>query len=50
MLHKKIKLSPELDEELKAHLRSKKSLFGEDSPFSELLQSMVNTMLGLLSC
>lgn len=45
MLHKKIKLSPELDEELKTHLRSKKPLFGEDSPFSELLQNMVNTML-----
>ena len=30
---------------LKEHLYSKKPVLGEDSPFSELLQSMVNTIL-----
>ena len=30
---------------LKQHLKSKKPLLGEDSPFSELLQGMVNTIL-----
>ena len=45
MSKKKLKLSSELEEELKSHLKSKKPLFGEDSPFSGLLQTMVNTML-----
>lgn len=41
----KLKLSPKLESELRDHLKSKKPLFGEESPFSNLLQSMVNTML-----
>lgn len=45
MSQKRIKLTSDLEDELKAHLKSKKALFGEDSPFSGLLQSMVNTML-----
>lgn len=36
---------PELYERMKAHLYSKQSILGEDSPFSELLQQMVNKML-----
>lgn len=34
-----------LEERMKTHLKSKKPLLGEDSPFSELLQNMVNHML-----
>lgn len=30
---------------MKSYLESKKRLLGEDSPFSELLQNMVNGML-----
>lgn len=45
MSQKQIKLTPKLEEELKNHLKSKQPLFGEGSPFSGLLQSMVNTML-----
>lgn len=41
----KLSLSPELEEELRNHLKSKKPLFGEESPFSSLLQGMVNAML-----
>lgn len=37
--------SPELERRLKEHLSSKQPLFGKDSPFSELLQDMVNQML-----
>ena len=36
---------PELYARMKDHLYSKKALLGEDSPFSELLQSMVDQML-----
>ena len=35
----------ELYARMKEHLYSKKPLLGEDSPFSELLQSMVDQML-----
>lgn len=35
----------QLYEKMKTHLYSKKPILGEDSPFSELLQTMVNTML-----
>jgi len=48
MTQKKDKLSqipPELYERMKAHLYSKKPVLGEESPFSELLQQMVNQML-----
>lgn len=38
-------LGEEIQELLKSHLYSKKPLFGNDSPFSVLLQSMVNTIL-----
>lgn len=38
-------VSPELEARLKDHLQSKQPLFGKDSPFSELLQGMVNQML-----
>jgi putative transposase len=38
-------VSPELEARLKEHLQSKEPLFGKDSPFSELLQGMVNQML-----
>ena len=34
-----------LEDKLKSHLKSKKRLLGEDSPFSELLQTMVNSLL-----
>lgn len=44
-MKEQIKLPKSLEEELKRHLKSKKPLFGEDSPFSGLLQKMVNTML-----
>lgn len=37
--------NPELESRLKEHLLSKKPILGEDSPFSELLQRMVNTVL-----
>ena len=36
---------PEIYARLKEHLYSKKPVLGEDSPFSELLQSMVNNIL-----
>ena len=36
---------PELYERLKDHLYSKKPVLGEGSPFSEILQKMVNTIL-----
>lgn len=36
---------PEMSARLAAHLKSKKALLGQDSPFSELLQGMVNAML-----
>lgn len=38
-------VSKELEGRLKDHLKSKQPLFGKDSPFSELLQGMVNQML-----
>lgn len=38
-------LGDEMYERLKSHLYSKKPVLGEDSPFSELLQGMVNMML-----
>lgn len=38
-------LSPETFEELKSHLYSKKPLLGSDSPFSDMLQGMVNKIL-----
>lgn len=36
---------PKMNERLKERLYSKKGLLGKESPFSELLQQMVNTML-----
>lgn len=36
---------PKMNERLKERLYSKKGLLGKVSPFSELLQQMVNTML-----
>lgn len=36
---------PELYDRLKEHLYSKKPVLGEGSPFSEILQKMVNTVL-----
>jgi len=36
---------PKLYARMKEHLYSKKPVLGEDSPFSELLQNMVNTIL-----
>lgn len=36
---------PELSDRLKERLYSKKGLLGKESPFSEILQQMVNTML-----
>ncbi len=41
----KLTLGSELEAKLREHLKSKKPLFGEESPFSDLLQKMVNTML-----
>lgn len=38
-------VEPEMYNRLKDHLYSKRPVLGEDSPFSELLQSMVNQML-----
>lgn len=38
-------VSQEMKERLRSHLRSKGPLFGQDSPFSELLQGMVNELL-----
>lgn len=38
-------ISAELEDRLKEHLQSKEPLFGKDSPFSELLQGMVNQIL-----
>lgn len=45
MSQKQIKLTPELEDQLKKHLKDKKPLFGEDSPWSGLLQGMVNAIL-----
>ena len=45
MSQKQIKLTPDLEEKLKSHLKSKKPLLGQDSPWSGLLQGMVNAML-----
>ena len=42
---KDINLDPELYGRMKEHLYTKKPVLGEDSPFSELLQRMVNTIL-----
>lgn len=42
---KENQVSEELEARLKAHLQSKQPLFGKASPFSELLQGMVNQML-----
>src|SRR5690606_37488443 len=36
---------PKMSERLKERLYSKKGLLGKESPFSEILQGMVNTML-----
>jgi len=36
---------PKMNERLKERLYSKKGLLGKESPFSEILQQMVNTML-----
>lgn len=44
-MKEELKLPEELDKKLRQHLKDKKPLFGEDSPFSGLLQKMVNTML-----
>ena len=38
-------VAPEMYDRLKEHLYSKRPVLGEDSPFSEMLQSMVNQML-----
>ena len=38
-------VSQEMKERLRSHLLSKERLFGHDSPFSELLQDMVNELL-----
>ena len=40
----KLELGKELESKLRNHLKSKKPLFGSESPFSGLLQSMVNTI------
>ena len=40
-----LKNYPELYARMKEHLYSKKPVLGEDSPFSEMLQSMVNTII-----
>jgi len=42
---KDINLDPELYGRMKKHLYTKKPVLGEDSPFSKLLQKMVNTIL-----
>lgn len=42
---KELLSDPEMSQRLEGHLRSKERLLSNDSPFSELLQSMVNTML-----
>jgi len=36
---------PKMRDRLEKHLKSKKRILGNDSPFSELLQGMVNVML-----
>ena len=41
----RISLPHEVEEQLEEHLRSKKPLFGKDSPWSGLLQTMVNSIL-----
>ncbi len=38
-------VEPEMYDRLKDHLYNKRSVLGEGSPFSELLQSLVNQML-----
>lgn len=45
MNKKKITVDSETYERFKDHLYNKRPVFGEDSPFSELLQTMVNEML-----
>ena len=42
---KEYSVSKDLEDRMKDHLESKQPLFGKDSPFSELLQGMVNQML-----
>lgn len=42
---KQLSVTPEMYDRLKDHLYSKRPVLGEDSPFSEMLQSMVNQML-----
>lgn len=44
-MSKKEIVNDEMYERMKDHLYSKKPLMGEDSPFSELLQGMVNSIL-----
>lgn len=41
----KLSVSSDMEARMRAHLKSKKPVLGKDSPFSELLQNMVNTML-----
>lgn len=41
----KLEVSEEMESRMREHLLSKKPVLGEGSPFSELLQDMVNTML-----
>ena len=45
MSKNKLVSDPDLNKRLQDHLKSKESLLGEGSPFSELLQGMVNAML-----
>lgn len=45
MSKNKIVSDPDLNKRLQDHLKSKEPLLGEGSPFSELLQGMVNAML-----
>lgn len=42
---KELSKDSEMYDRMKSHLQNKKPLLGEDSPFSELLQGMVNTIL-----
>jgi transposase-like protein len=42
---KQLQVAPEMYERLKDHLYSRRPVLGEDSPFSEMLQTMVNQML-----
>jgi len=45
MSKNKLVSDPDLNKRLQDHLKSKEPLLGEGSPFSELLQGMVNAML-----